>query len=188
MGIAPFVVVPGNDLEKSFLAFEVILHGREGIVDGRTVIVDKVRRDKFLLRILKNPLQIGFSIILGWVIVFVSSFLQPPLNEAMYWILPLLGVSLIVLGFIEKERVISPRRAKILLQIGVVVTLIWVMLFIQSEGPYDLGLPKIYIPIGYTPDGVPISTPLPIIIILALPVLGLILLVMGIVLNRLKKS
>ena len=135
-----------------------------------------------------NPLQIGFSIIMGWVIVIVSGLLQPIIGEVMYWIVLLLGLSFIVLGFIKKEKMISPHMAKTLLQIGMVVTIMWVIIFIQREGPYDLGLPKLYIPTGYTPDGVPISTNLPIILFLALPVLGFILLALGIVLNRKKKD
>ncbi len=135
-----------------------------------------------------NPLQMGFSIILGWIIVLVSTFLQPIFGEAMLLFSPLLGVGFMVLGFIEKERMIFPYRAKILLQIGVVITLIWVMLFIQAEGPYDLGLPKIFIPIGYTPDGMRIVTRLSLLIFVALPVVGLILLVLGIVLNRIIKK
>jgi hypothetical protein len=135
-----------------------------------------------------NPLQIGFSIIMGWVIVLVSTFLQPIFGGAMIWFSPLLGVSFIVLGFIEKKRMIYPHRAMTLLQIGVAATLIWVMLFIQAKGPYDLGLPKIYIPIGSTPGGTPIVTLLALILFLALPVLGLILLVLGIVLKIRKKS
>jgi hypothetical protein len=72
-----------------------------------------------------NPLQIGFSIIMGWVIVLVSYLLYPIIGgKAMFWIVPFLGEIFIVLGFIEKERMISPQRAKILFQIGVVVTLI----------------------------------------------------------------
>jgi hypothetical protein len=130
-----------------------------------------------------NPLQIGFSIIIGWIIVLVSTFLQPIIGGAMIWIAPLLGVSFIVLGFIEKKRMISPYRAKTLLQIGVAVTLIWVMLFIQAEGPYDLGLPKLYIPTGSTPNGTPIVTPLALILFLSFPVVGLILLVLGTVLK-----
>jgi hypothetical protein len=136
-----------------------------------------------------NLIQIGFSIIMGWAIVLVSVLLQPIFGgAASFWIAPLLGVSFIVLGFIEKKRMNFPHRAMTLLQIGVVVTLIWVMFFIQAEGPYDLGLPKISIPTGYTPDGIPISTPLGLIIFLALPVVGLILLVLGIVLKIRKKS
>jgi len=50
------------------------------------------------------------------------------------------------------------------------------------------GLPKPYVTVGYTPDGIPIVTPLIIILFLGFPVLGLILLVLGIVLNRIKKS
>jgi formate hydrogenlyase subunit 3/multisubunit Na+/H+ antiporter MnhD subunit len=139
-----------------------------------------------------NPLQIGFSIIMGWVIVFVSYYVIQsiinPRGEEMFWVVFLLGLSLIGLSLIKKEKMISTNRAKTLLQIGVVVTIIWVMIFIQSEGPYNLGLPKPYITVGYTPDGVSIVTPLIIILFLFFPVLGLILLVLGIVLNRIKKS
>jgi len=139
-----------------------------------------------------NPLQIGFSIIMGWVIVFVSdNVIQSIINprgEEMFWVVLFLGLSLIGLGFIKKEKMISTHRAKTLLQIGAVVTIIWVMIFIQREGPYDLGLPKPYVTVGYTPDGIPIVTPLIIILFLGFPVLGLILLVLGIVLNRIKKS
>jgi len=59
------------------------------------------------------------------------------------------------------------------------------------EGPYDLGLPKPYVTVGYTPDGAPIVTPLVIILLLGFPVLGSILSLLGIVLivlNRRKKS
>jgi len=139
-----------------------------------------------------NPLQIGFSIIMGWVIVFVSYYVIQsiinPRGEEMFWVVLLLGLSLIGLSLIKKEEMISTHRVKTLLQIGVVVTIIWVMIFIQMEGPYDLGLPKPYITTGYTPDGVPIVTPLVIILFLFFPVLGLILLVLGIVLNRRNKS
>jgi hypothetical protein len=130
-----------------------------------------------------NPLQIGFSIIMGWVVfVLVGIFPFPIIGEAMYWIVPLLGESFIVLGFIEKERMISPQRTKTLLQIGIVVIIMWVLFVFASEGPYDLGLPKLYIPIGYA------MASLPLILFGALPVLGLILLVLGIVLKIRKKS
>jgi hypothetical protein len=138
-----------------------------------------------------NPLRIGFSIIMGWVIVFLSYyFIQSLINPGgveMFWVLLVLGLSFIGLGFIRKEEIISTHKAKILLQIGAVVTLIWVMIFVQMEGPYDLGLPKIYIPTGSTPEGYPIVTPLPIMLLLALPVLGSILLILGIVLYFIKK-
>jgi hypothetical protein len=133
-----------------------------------------------------NPLQIGFSIVVGWVVVFVSNVIQSivhPRGGEMFWVVLLLGLSLIGLGFVTKERMISSHGAKTLLQIGVVVAVIWVMIFVQREGPYDLGLPKPYITTGYTPDGVPIVTPLLIVLFLALPVVGLILLVLGILLK-----
>jgi len=138
-----------------------------------------------------NPLQIGFSMVIGWGIVFVSNVIQSIINprgEEMFWVVLPLGLSLIGLGFIKKEKVVSPHRAKTLLQIGVVVTIIWAMIFIQREGPYDLGLPKLYVTTGYTPDGIPMVTPLTIILFLSFPVLRLILVALGSVLNRRKKS
>jgi len=142
-----------------------------------------------------NPLQIGFSIIMGWVIVLVSYyFIQSiinPYGEEMFWVVLILGLSLIGLGLIKKEEMISTHKAKTLLQIGVVVTTIWITILFQMEGPYDLGLPKPYVTVGYTPDGAPIVTPLVIILLLGFPVLGSILSLLGIVLivlNRRKKS
>jgi vacuolar-type H+-ATPase subunit I/STV1 len=139
-----------------------------------------------------NPIQIGFSIITGWIIVFFGNVIQSIINPRgleMFWVVLFLGLSLIGFGFITKERMISTYWAKTLLQIGVVVTIIWVMLLVQAEGPYDLGLPKPYVTTGYTPDGIPTVTPLSIILFLASPVLGLILLILGILLkirNRVK--
>jgi hypothetical protein len=75
--------------------------------------------------------------------------------------------------------------AKTLLQIGVVVTIIWVMILIQGEGPYDLGLPKPYIQVGVTPYGNPlVYNIVTLILVVGFPVLGLILVVLGIVLKR----
>ncbi len=138
-----------------------------------------------------NPIQIGFSIIMGWIIVFFGNVIQSIINPRgweMFWVVLFLGLSLIIFGFITKERMLSTYGAKTLLQIGVVVTIIWVMLFVQAEGPYDLGLTKLYIPTGYTPDGVPIYTPLGLIVFLALPVVGLILIALGIILRTRKKN
>jgi len=139
-----------------------------------------------------NPLQIGFSIIMGWVIVLVSYyFIQSiinPYGEEMFWVVLILGLSLIGLGLIKKEEMISTHKAKTLLQIGVAVTTIWITILFQMEGPYDLGLPKPHVTVGYTPNGAPIVTPLVIILFLSFPVLGLILSLLGIVLNRRKKS
>ena len=132
----------------------------------------------------RSLLQRGFSILLGWFIVFVSYVvIQPNIHppEAVLILgLLLLGVSLMGLGFIKKAKTSSPRWAKTLLQIGVVVTIIWVMIQLQRGGPYDLGLPKLSIPLG--PHG---STPLvPLLLFLVIPVLGVILLVLGVVLKR----
>jgi len=138
-----------------------------------------------------NLLQMGFSIVIGWVIVLASNVIQSIINprgEEMFWVALLLGLSLIGLGFIRKEKMVSPHGAKTLLQMGVVVTVIWAMIFAQREGPYDLGLPKPYVTVGYTPDGVPMVTPLMVILFLSFPVLGLVLLALGIVLSRRKKS
>ena len=86
-----------------------------------------------------NPLQIGFSIIMGWVIVLVSYyFIQSiinPYGEEMFWVVLILGLSLIGLGLIKKEEMISTHKAKTLLQIGVAVTTIWIMILFQMEGP-----------------------------------------------------
>jgi len=132
---------------------------------------------------------------MGWVIVLVSYyFIQSiinPYGEEMFWVVLILGLSLIGLGLIKKEEMISTHKAKTLLQIGVVVTTIWITILFQMEGPYDLGLPKPYVTVGYTPDGAPIVTPLVIILLLSFPVLGSILSLLGIVLivlNRRKKS
>jgi formate hydrogenlyase subunit 3/multisubunit Na+/H+ antiporter MnhD subunit len=55
-----------------------------------------------------NPLQIGFSIIMGWVIVFVSYYVIQsiinPRGEEMFWVVFLLGLSLIGLSLIKKEK------------------------------------------------------------------------------------
>jgi len=40
--VSPFVVVPGDNLEESFLSLEVVLKGCQGVVDGRAARVDKV--------------------------------------------------------------------------------------------------------------------------------------------------
>jgi len=132
-----------------------------------------------------NPLQIGFSIIMGWIVFLVcnpviQSVIHPGGDE-MFWVILLLGLSLIGLGFIEKEKMISTRRAKTLLQIGVVLTVIWVIILIQKEGPYDLGLPKLYVPVGRA------RASIVVLMLLGLPVLGLILLAYGIVQNRIIK-
>ena len=129
-----------------------------------------------------NPLQMGFSIIIGWVIVFVSNVIQSIINphgEEMFWVVLVLGLGLTGLGFIKKEKMIRPDRTKTLLQIGVVVTIIWGMIQLQRGGPYDLGLPKLYIPLGpHT------SAPLVPMLLFVIPVLGLSLLVLGVVLKR----
>jgi UDP-N-acetylmuramyl pentapeptide phosphotransferase/UDP-N-acetylglucosamine-1-phosphate transferase len=134
-----------------------------------------------------NPLQIGFSIIMGWIVFLVcnpviQSIIHPGGDE-MFWVILLLGLSLIGLGFIEKEKMISTRRAKTLLQIGVVLTIIWVIILIQAEGPYDLGLPKLYVPVGAHT-----RASIVVLMVLGLPVLGLILLAYGFVQNRIIKK
>ena len=120
---------------------------------------------------------------MGWFIVFVSyvviqPIIHPPV-EVMILGLLLLGVSLMGLGFIMKDQTSSPYEARTLLQIGVVVTIIWVMIQLQSGGPYDLGLPKLHIPLGAHT-----RAPLVPILLMGFPVLGLILLVLGVVLKR----
>ena len=134
-----------------------------------------------------NPLQIGFSIIMGWIIFLVcnpviQSIVHPGGNE-MFWVILLLGLSLIGLGFIEKEKMISTRRAKTLLQAGVVLTIIWIIMLTQAEGPYDLGLPKLYVPLGAHT-----SANIVVLMVLGLPVLGLTLVAYGILKNRIIKK
>ena len=57
-----------------------------------------------------NPFQLGVVIILGWVIVLVSTFLQPIFGEGMLWFSPLLGAGFIVLGFILFLKVMKPLK------------------------------------------------------------------------------
>lgn len=127
---------------------------------------------------------------MGWLIVFASDVIQPiidPVGLGLFWGILLLGSSLISLSFIMEAKTISTHRATTLLQIGVVVTIIWVMILLQMKGPYDLGLPKRVFEYGRTleDDIIHIKViSLLNILLLGTIVLGLILLSLGIVLNR----
>jgi hypothetical protein len=123
----------------------------------------------------RNLLQKGFSILMGWFIIFVSYVViaRARPDEVMILGVLLLGLSLMGLGFIEKGKTSSTHWAKTLLQIGVVVTIIWVMFLLQ------MGLSTLNVPIG-----APTHTPLIVILFLGVLVLGLILLALGVVLNR----
>jgi hypothetical protein len=140
-----------------------------------------------------SPLQIGSSIVIGWVVLFVSNFviqsIVHPGGEEVFWGLLVLGLSLIGLGFIGKERIINIHRAKTLLQIGIVIAIIWVMILFWGEGPYRLGLPQPYIITGHTPDGTPIFTSIIVLMLfLGFPALGSILVASGIILKSINRS
>jgi hypothetical protein len=144
-----------------------------------------------------NPLQMGVSIIMGWFILLICVFVIQPIihpgGDELFWVLLLLGSSLTSWGIIKKGKTNSTRigviNRKTLLQIGVVVTIIWFMILVQREGPLDLGLPKLYVTVGHTPDGAPIDAfVLPYLLIVGFPVLGLILVVSGIILKSINRS
>jgi hypothetical protein len=127
---------------------------------------------------------------MGWIILLVCNFVIQPIihpgGDETFWLMFLLGLSLIAWGFINKEKTTIPCKGsldrKTLLQIGVVVTVIWVIILVQREGPLDLGLPKLYVTVGRTPDGVPITAFVPSYILgVGLPSLGLILIISGII-------
>lgn len=134
-----------------------------------------------------NLVQSGFSIVMGWFIVLVGNLVVQPIvhrgGYEVFWDILVLGLGLTGLGFVRNERIISGSRAGTLLQIGVVVTFIWVMILLQMEGPHDLGLPKPNINVGRNPEGVSQAVPLFMIVFFSLPVLGLILLTSGTVLK-----
>lgn len=134
-----------------------------------------------------NLVQSGFSIVMGWFIVLVGNLVVQPIvhrgGYEVFWDILVLGLGLTGLGFVRNERIISGSRAGTLLQIGVVVTFIWVMILLQMEGPHDLGLPKPNINVGRNPEGVSQAVPLFMIVFFILPVLGLILLTSGTVLK-----
>ena len=144
-----------------------------------------------------NLLQTGISIIMGWIILLVCNFVIQPIihpgGDETFWVMLLLGLSLTSWGVVKKGKTISTRIGsidrKILLQIGVVVTIIWVIILVQREGPLDLGLPKLYVKLGHTNEGVPIFAFFPAyLLIVGFPVLGLILIVSGIILKSINRS
>ena len=129
---------------------------------------------------------------MGWIILLVCNFVIQPIihpdGDETFWVILLIGLSLMSWGITKKEKTISTRIGsfdrKTLLQIGVVVTIIWLIILVQREGLLDLGLPKLYITVGYTPDGVPIRTFVPALLLgVGFPILGLILVVSGIILK-----
>jgi hypothetical protein len=91
----------------------------------------------------KNLLQIGFSVIMGWIIMIVCfTVIQPiihPGGEEVFFGMLLLGLGLLISGIIlkSKERFNSIRKT--LLQIGVVLTIIWIQILVMREGPHGLG-------------------------------------------------
>lgn len=144
-----------------------------------------------------NPLQMGISIIIGWIILLVCNFVIQPIihpgGDETFWVMLLLGLSLTSWGIVKKGKTISTRIGSIdiknLLQIGVVVTIIWVIILVQREGPFDLGLPKLYVTVGHTPEGGHIRAFVPaFLLIVGFPVLGLILIVSGIILKLINRS
>jgi hypothetical protein len=144
-----------------------------------------------------NPIQMGFSIIIGWIILLVCNYVIQPIirpgGDETFWVILLLGLSLMSWGIVKKGKTISTRIGSIdrktPLQIGVVLTLIWVIILVQREGPLDLGLPKLYVTMGHTPDGVPIRYFVPAyLLVVGFPVLGLILIVSGIILKSINRS
>ena len=139
----------------------------------------------------------GISIIMGWIILLVCFFVIQPIihpgGEEMFWVILLLGLSLTGSGIIKKEKTLSTRMGwidrKTLLQTGVVVTIIWVIILIQFEGPLDLGLPKLYVTVGHTPYGAPILAFVPAyLLVVGFPVLGSILVASGIILKSINRS
>jgi hypothetical protein len=139
----------------------------------------------------------GVSIIMGWIVLLVSVFVvQPIINpggDEMFWVMLLVGVSLTSWGIINKGKTIGTRigsiDGKTLFQIGVIVTIIWVVILVQREGPLDLGLPKLYVTVGRMPDGDPIRAFVPAILLVAgFPVLGVMLVVSGIILKSINRS
>merc|ERR1719242_2146640 len=60
VGVAPFVVVPGHNLEEALLAWQVVLQGGLGVIDGGVHIVDEVRGHQLLIRVGEDTLHVGF--------------------------------------------------------------------------------------------------------------------------------
>ena len=60
VGITPFVVIPGNDLEEAFFALEVVLHGGQRVIDRRAGVMDEVGGDEFFVAVPQDVLEVGF--------------------------------------------------------------------------------------------------------------------------------
>merc|ERR1711988_767650 len=59
IGVAPLVVVPGDDLEEALLALQVVLQGSLGVIDGGMHVVDEVCRHQLLICVGKDTLHVG---------------------------------------------------------------------------------------------------------------------------------
>ena len=58
VGIPPLVVVPCNYLESGLFPLEIVLDGRDGIVDGRASLMNQIGGNDLFVGIFQYPLQI----------------------------------------------------------------------------------------------------------------------------------
>src|SRR5690606_24287435 len=59
VGVTPFIVVPGHDLEEALFAGQVVLQGGQRIIDRRTAVVNEVRGNEFFGCHAEDILQVG---------------------------------------------------------------------------------------------------------------------------------
>mmetsp|Transcript_45009 Transcript_45009/g.80964 ORF Transcript_45009/g.80964 Transcript_45009/m.80964 type:complete len:373 (+) Transcript_45009:169-1287(+) len=61
VGVAPLVVVPGNNLEETLLTLQVVLQGSLGVIDRGVHVVDEVRGHQLLISVGKDTLHVGLG-------------------------------------------------------------------------------------------------------------------------------
>mmetsp|Transcript_43989 Transcript_43989/g.76604 ORF Transcript_43989/g.76604 Transcript_43989/m.76604 type:complete len:121 (-) Transcript_43989:24-386(-) len=42
VGVAPLIVIPGDDLEEALLTWQIVLKSGLGVIDGRVCVVDEI--------------------------------------------------------------------------------------------------------------------------------------------------
>jgi hypothetical protein len=91
-----------------------------------------------------KPFQLGFAVMMGWVTLMVPYFVIQasilPGGGELFWGYAFLGLSFIGSGVVLKVKEWFNTIGTTLLQIGFIVTIIWLITLIQRKGYLDLVL------------------------------------------------